>query len=530
MRPTPALALFTLAATSGTHSYEVPFVYGDKSTQACSGMWAGRKTFINVTLDERHSTGQLEMLIFEATDAQYIGRPHLSTVSSRTYFCNPWDIKGGVCTEQERGHFLFDLPSDLSLANTSIRTSRLKFSSAKYHFSGSPDPVFDELDQTMYDQPGQSPLLEPLVSQEIPSPPLPIPEIEYSYPVQYPVLETGYYCVAYRPVLPAPPYEHPIMHSYYKGKVLFHNDFAGRLPAAEYAKLVFYAATFSLYSLAALVWGSIYWRNRKNMLPIHVSITTILGLANLYTLLMLAHFVAMNSHKRSHPSSILHLVAHVVRAAYYTLTLAVLLSISHGLKSVGGDGNFNLFAKICISCLSVLHLVFGTLYAYGMILVLEYYVNGLILKKFKDFLVPLEVATAVFVIWFIYSWTVTLKRMTSRTQRAVRQKITLTGCTFILALVLYLALHVYFFYRSNRGMAHQHTEADEWQRVWLVDGPAAGWRELVYMPALLITLYIWRPSEAKYMYKEVPQTEDAVAAEDEAHPDGVLVGGEDSGV
>lgn len=82
-------------------------------------------------------------------------------------------------------------------------------------------------------------------------------EINYLDPVQYYVSKSGYYCLgesicrntpcwdvlkvflsAYRPVLPAPPYKHPIVHSRYKGVILFRNTFVGKLSAADYAKLL----------------------------------------------------------------------------------------------------------------------------------------------------------------------------------------------------------------------------------------------------------------------------------------------------
>ena len=101
-----------------------------------------------------------------------------------------------------------------------------------------------------------------------------------------------------------------------------------------------------------------------------------------------------------------------------------------------------------------------------------------------------------------------LKRVDFRTLRAVRQKCILTGCLFILSLTIYLALHVYFL--SRRA----DFASDEWQRLWLVDGPAAGWRELIYMPALLVSLWVWRSGDSQFSYKAVSQSDRAVEDED----------------
>ena len=111
---------------------------------------------------------------------------------SKTYFCNPWDIKGGVCSEEERGHFLFNLPDGLSLTNTSIWTTRLVFSSIKDRSLEWSEAALDVRDQVLYDQPVQIPLLAAPFDKFTMKP---HPEIEYEDPVQYPVLKTGYYCV-----------------------------------------------------------------------------------------------------------------------------------------------------------------------------------------------------------------------------------------------------------------------------------------------------------------------------------------------
>ena len=107
-----------------------------------------------------------------------------------------------------------------------------------------------------------------------------------------------------------------------------------------------------------------------------------------------------------------------------------------------------------------------------------------------------------------------LKRIDSRTLRAVHQRCILTGCLFTLALSVYLALHLYSLYRRA------DFAADEWQHLWLVDGPAAGWRELIYMPALLVSLWVWRPGDSQFSYKAVSQSDRAVEAEGVSSEDG----------
>jgi hypothetical protein len=56
-----------------TTAYEVPVEDIDYSRQICSGMWASDYTYVNVSFDAT-SQGQLAMVIYEWSDAKYLGK------------------------------------------------------------------------------------------------------------------------------------------------------------------------------------------------------------------------------------------------------------------------------------------------------------------------------------------------------------------------------------------------------------------------------------------------------------------------
>ena len=67
-------------------------------------------------------------------------------------------------------------------------------------------------------------------------------------------------------------------------------------------------------------------------------------------------------------------------------------------------------------------------------------------------------------------------------------------------------------------------EADEWQLLWLTDGPR-GWREFPYFPALAAITFIWAPSERNDkmgVYDEIPQTADVEQAAGHGSPDALV--------
>ncbi|KAI0347767.1 hypothetical protein BDW22DRAFT_17032 [Trametopsis cervina] len=110
-------------------AYEVPFSDVDYDRQICSGMWAGKDTYINVTYDSS-SQGQLSMVIYEWRDIEYLGKITSMTDDSlpqKTYVCTSDAVKGGFCDSAHLGQFILDLPQGKSINDTSFWTARVGF-------------------------------------------------------------------------------------------------------------------------------------------------------------------------------------------------------------------------------------------------------------------------------------------------------------------------------------------------------------------------------------------------------------------
>jgi len=78
--------------------------------------------------------------------------------------------------------------------------------------------------------------------------------------VRYAVRKTGYYCIVTSPFSGSGDDQ-------YTAVVEFRNAF-GELPAAQIAKLPFYAALSIVYALLALAWAALHSRHRHDMLPV----------------------------------------------------------------------------------------------------------------------------------------------------------------------------------------------------------------------------------------------------------------------
>lgn len=90
-------------------------------------------------------------------------------------------------------------------------------------------------------------------------------------PINYPIVKTGYYCVATLDY----PHTEPNPSVKYEAIVEFRNAY-GELPATQIPKLPFYGGITVLYALVAVFWGFLYYQHRHDILPVQNYITAIL--------------------------------------------------------------------------------------------------------------------------------------------------------------------------------------------------------------------------------------------------------------
>ncbi|KAI0030962.1 hypothetical protein K488DRAFT_71768 [Vararia minispora EC-137] len=213
-------------------AYEVPITSWDY----------GGHTKCSVSFNE-DSFGQLAMVIYEWGDRKYLGRmPHGDgTLPWKTYVCTSPALERDICTEDEFGRFIIDLPDSVNISDTSFWSGRLILpnNSTRYEESSSTR------------------------SSGV---------VTYKEPIRYAASSSGYYCVAIEILVVTDPHERgdrsPVR---YTGSILFQNAFKGRLPGEDYPKLCFYGAMLLTYLFVGALWARLCWLHWDGLLSAQLS-------------------------------------------------------------------------------------------------------------------------------------------------------------------------------------------------------------------------------------------------------------------
>ncbi|KAL1760917.1 lung seven transmembrane receptor-domain-containing protein [Schizophyllum commune] len=474
MRALTKYALPWLAGALGALAYEVDFQDTDYSRQICSGMWGGKDTFINVTVDGS-SQGQVAMVIYEWADWQYLGVETSITEDylPKTYVCTSNAALAGFCTTDQLGRFIIDLPEGKNISDTSFWSARSERDLALRQENSSPSGLYT-----------------------------------YTDPIQYIVRNTGYYCVAIVPISVQSsqtsadirsiearqdanlisrqddetdvPY-----HPSYKGTVLFRNKFDGKLPAADYPKVNFYFAMFLVYLVFAGVWGWLCYKHRTELLPIQYYLSSLIGLIVIEMLASWAYYRYLNAHGRGTSSTIFLIVVAILDAARNSMSFFMLLVVSLGLSVVRES-----LGRTMLKCqiLAGAHFVFGILYAIGIVELELESASALVLLLF---VIPLAFTLSGFLLWIMYALNGTINELRARKQRYKLHMFELLHRILLGAVVVIIIFFVVSSFSFSGRLAEDYSAKSWRSRWWLLDG----WLALLYLVAFAAISYLWRPSE-----------------------------------
>ncbi|KAL0951511.1 hypothetical protein HGRIS_008196 [Hohenbuehelia grisea] len=490
-------------------AYDVPVTDQDYSRQACSGMWGGSSTYINVTFD-KESKGQLAMVVYEWADAQYLGKVTSDTDDTlpKTYVCTSSAVAGGFCSRADLGRFILDLPAGKSINETSFWSARIDLSHENItakdvstsgfwdNPEGNPTPP-----SSNYTSPWRRSLVR---RQDSPSSPTGI--YHYSEPIQYTVRKTGYYCVAIVPVTlqssqtrqqtPDVPF-----HATYSGNIFFKNTFDGKLPATDYPKVNFYFIMFLIYLSLAAAWGWLCYKHVNELLPIQYYLSSLVGLLVIEMVANWAYYRYLNAHGKSTASTIFLIVVAILDAGRNSLSFFMLLVVSLGLSVVRED-----LGRTMLRCqiLAGAHFIFGILYAVGIVELELESTSALILLLF---VIPLAFTLSGFLLWIMYSLSATIAQLRARKQR---YKLRMFERLNKILLMIVIVVMIFFVVSSMSfsGRLAEDYAAKSWRyRWWLLDG----WLALLYLVAFAAIAYLWRPSENNRRYvmsDEIAQDEE----------------------
>ncbi|KAF9225433.1 hypothetical protein BS17DRAFT_701032 [Gyrodon lividus] len=510
---TRLLLLGLLTGVSLAAGYEVAFSDSDYSRQACSGMWGGPETYINVTFDASASHGQVAMVIYEWQDVKYVGKVTSETDDSlpKTYVCTTDAVRSGLCSYENIGQFIFGTedPNDhtvisqttfwtasITLNQTGI-SERFSSSSPLWETENNPTPPPGE-----YTSPWR-PRGFVTVEHRADDPlnPSPSGALTYTSPIQYQVRKTGYYCPHDARVTPSPLAIVPVTvitptaarqaptgvpyHPTYNGVVLFKNTFDGKLPAADYPKVHFYLVMFFAYALFGSAWAYLCYKHVTELLPIQYYLSTLIGFLVIEMVANWVYYRYLNAHGKNTASTVFLFVVAILDAGRNALSFFMLLVVSLGLSVVRES-----LGKTMLKCqlLAGAHFIFGVLYAVGIVELELESTSALILLIF---IIPLAFTLSGFLMWIMYSLNGTMMQLTIRKQR---YKLNMFKRLYYILLVTVVVITVFFIVSSfafSDRLAEDYA-AKSWRiRWWLLDGYLA----ILYFVSFWSIAYLWRPTE-----------------------------------
>lgn len=291
-------------------------------------------------------------------------------------------------------------------------------------------------------------------------------------PVNYPVKRTGYYCVSTA----------AYSAESYVGIVEFRNAF-GELPAAQIAKLPFYAAVTIVYAFMAMGWGVLYWMHRSDILAVQNYITAILVFLVIEMFMTWLFYDFQNRHGLNAGAKALLVVTSVLSAARNSFSFFLLLIVCMGYGVVKHTLGKTMWY---VRALAITHFVFGVIYAIASLSVTPENAGPLVLLV----VLPLAGTLTAFYIWTLNSLNYTMKDLTERKQTikaGMYRK--LWWCILSSIIVIF----VFFFVNSWTFAGQSATDfvPNHWQSRWFI---LDGWLNLVAFFDVAFIAYVWRPT------------------------------------
>lgn len=292
--------------------------------------------------------------------------------------------------------------------------------------------------------------------------------------INYPIKRTGYYCVSTT----------GYSTEKYMGIVEFRNAF-GELPAAQIAKLPFYAGITLIYAFLAMGWGVLYWMNRSDILAVQNYITAILCFLVVEMFITWLFYDFQNRHGLNAGAKALLIVVSVLSAARNSFSFFLLLIVCMGYGVVKHTlGRAMHWAR----ALAITHFVFGIIYAVAFLATTPEDTGPIVLFV----VLPLAGTLTAFYIWTLNSLNYTMKDLVERKQHVKAGMYRKLWWCILASIVV---IFVFFFVNSWTFAGQTGSTADfvpkHWQTRWFI---LDGWLNLVYFADVAFIAYVWRPT------------------------------------
>ncbi|KAL8949840.1 MAG: hypothetical protein Q9222_004080 [Ikaeria aurantiellina] len=406
----------------------------DNNRQQCSGMyskkgWGGdTDPFILTSLDKASQDDDqdsfVSLVVFEFKDEGLIGvwpSQDAAEHSQKEYICTQPNIDKEFCNATQLGEFI--LSPNASESRNQILSTKINLK----------DPQ----------------------------------------PPKYAVQKTGYYCVGSSPFSDG---------AQYKGTVEFRNAY-GNLPAAQIAKLPFYAGITIVYAVIGIFWGFLYAQNRHDILPVQNYITAIVVFLIVEYLMTWGFYDYQNNHGSNALAKVLMIIVSILNAGRNSFSFFLLLIVCMGYGVVKPSlGKTMVYVRF----LAIAHFVFGVIYAVASLSITPDNAGPLVLFV----ILPLAGTLTAFYVWTLNSLNYTMKDLLERKQHVKAMMYKKLWWCILASIVVIFG----FFFLNSFTFAERSSPdfvPNHWKTRWFI---LDGWLNLVYLVDIAYVAYLWRPT------------------------------------
>ncbi|KAL9043731.1 MAG: hypothetical protein Q9214_003091 [Letrouitia sp. 1 TL-2023] len=287
---------------------------------------------------------------------------------------------------------------------------------------------------------------------------------------KYAVKKTGYYCVA------------SASNGDFKGTVEFRNAY-GKLPAAQIAKLPFYAGITIVYAVIGVFWAFLYVQNRHDILPVQNYITAIILFLIVEQLMTWGFYDYQNGHGSNALAKVMMIIVSILNAGRNSFSFFLLLIVCMGYGVVKPSlGKTMVYVRF----LALAHFVFGVIYAIGSLSITPDNAGPLVLFV----ILPLAGTLTAFYVWTLNSLNHTMKDLLGRKQHVKAMMYKKLWWCILASIVVIFG----FFFLNSFTFAERSDPdfvPDHWKTRWFI---LDGWLNLVYMVDIAYVAYLWRPT------------------------------------
>jgi len=303
----------------------------------------------------------------------------------------------------------------------------------------------------------------------------------YTDGLKFKVKETGFYSIILKPANDKEYDESFDIIS----NVEWHSS-TGELPGGEYPKVKFYGFLALVYIVICILWVINAFIYRQDILPIQHYIT---GITAFVMTEMIIHYVYYNHYNNTNDNSmILLILAGALNAGRNSLTFFILLIVCMGYGVVKQTLGSTMRK---VQLLTLVHFIFGVLYAVGLMVVSE-------ITEFVVlfFVFPLSATMTIFYVWTLAALTNSIKKLEQRHQEAKLKMFLNLRKILIICIVL---IFIFFVSSSFNFMGSQDINwiVDHWATRWFwIDG----FLNLIYLFGFSCVIFLWRPTANNQRY------------------------------